>query len=255
MHEVKSEAAGSTPGRWSLAWLVQHRAPAPVDPAAAPPAPGKWILAASRLTVVLAILAVTGMLAGVSIGYHFAREYDDRISSEQHIALRSIMAEFHSPFVRAEMIDPRLIDAARRIADVKNLKFDPASAANDREIQPVIDAGGRIAGFLSWDKPRPMAQMIGRLASVFAALAVIVFGFAALSIWQLKRARQALAQREAEVARTADEDKLTGLPNHAKTLEFLDLALAERADDEFDDIRTDRARWNGRCRCTSRCIG
>lgn len=232
MHEVKSEAAGSTPGRWSFTWLVQRRAPSPVDPTAASPA-GKWILAASRLTVVLAILAVAGMLAGVTIGYRLAREYDDRISSEQHIALRSIMAEFHSPFVRAGMIDPRLADAARRIAGVKNLKFDVASAVIDREIQPAIDAGGRIVGFLSWDKPRPMAQMIGRLASVFAAVAAILFGFAALSIWQLKRARQALAQREAEVARAADEDKLTGLPNHAKILELLDLSLAERAADEL----------------------
>ena len=30
-----------------------------------------------------------------------------------------------------------------------------------------------------------------------------------------------------------DEDKLTGLPNHAKTLEQLDLALAERDDDDW----------------------
>ena len=38
--------------------------------------------------------------------------------------------------------------------------------------------------------------------------------------------------REAQAARAADRDKLTGLPNHAKTLELLDLALAERADDD-----------------------
>lgn len=62
------------------------------------------------------------------------------------------------------------------------------------------------------------------------AIAVVLFGIAALSLWQLKRARRALAAREAEAARAADEDKLTGLPNHAKTLELLDLALAERAD-------------------------
>jgi diguanylate cyclase (GGDEF)-like protein len=232
VHEIKSVAAASTPRRWSLAWLVQRRTPSPVDVAASSPAPGKWILAASRLTTVLAILAMAGMLAGVTIGYHFAREYDNRFSSEQHIALRRILAEFHSPFVPTGMIDPRLAEAARQIVGVKNLKFDGVSAANDREIQPVIEADGRIGGFLSWDKPHPMAQMIGRLASVFAALATILFGFSALSLWQLKRARQALAQREAEVARAADEDRLTGLPNHAKVLELLDLSLAERADDE-----------------------
>ncbi len=39
--------------------------------------------------------------------------------------------------------------------------------------------------------------------------------------------------KEIQAARAADEDKLTGLPNHAKTLELLDLALAERADDDL----------------------
>ncbi len=41
-----------------------------------------------------------------------------------------------------------------------------------------------------------------------------------------------LAASEEHARRAADEDKLTGLPNHAKTLEFLDLALAERDDGE-----------------------
>ena len=45
----------------------------------------------------------------------------------------------------------------------------------------------------------------------------------------LKRRSRELAVREAEAARAADEDKLTGLPNHAKTLELLDLALGGAA--------------------------
>ena len=235
MHEVKSVAAGSNPGRWSLAWLFRRRAPSAVEPTATGihlSTPDKWILVASRLIFVLAILAVAGTLASAAVGYRLAREYDDRISSQQHIALRSAIAQFQSPFVRTGMIDPRLIEMARLIGGVKNLKFDAAPASLDREFQPVIEAGGRIGGFLTWDKPHPMTQMMGRLASVSAALATILFGFAALSFWQLKRARQALAQREAEVARAADEDKLTGLPNHAKILEMLDLALAERTEDE-----------------------
>jgi diguanylate cyclase (GGDEF)-like protein len=95
-----------------------------------------------------------------------------------------------------------------------------------------MDSSGRITGFITWDKRRPMAQVMGRLAAVFAAVGIVVFGFAALSLWQLKRAQWELAAREVEAARAADEDKLTGLPNHAKTLELLDLSLAERADDE-----------------------
>ena len=95
-----------------------------------------------------------------------------------------------------------------------------------------MDSAGRIAGFFTWDKTRPMTQVMGRLAAFFAAVAVVIFGFAALSLWQLKRAQRELAASEVEAARAADEDKLTGLPNHAKTLDLLDLSLAERADDE-----------------------
>jgi diguanylate cyclase (GGDEF)-like protein len=120
---------------------------------------------------------------------------------------------------------------AEQISGLKNLKFE-SSPARDRETQPVMDSAGRITGFFTWDKSRPMTQVMGRLAAFFAAVAVVVFGFAALSLWQLKRAQRELAASEVEAARAADEDRLTGLPNYAKTLELLDLSLAERADDE-----------------------
>src|SRR5262245_15461979 len=78
-----------------------------------------------------------------------------------------------------------------------------------------------------------MVRVMGRLASIFAVIAVVLFGFAGLSLWQLKRARRELAVRDLQAARAVDEDKLTGLPNHSKTLELLDLALAERADGDW----------------------
>jgi diguanylate cyclase (GGDEF)-like protein len=61
---------------------------------------------------------------------------------------------------------------------------------------------------------------------------VVLVGFAAFSLWQLRRARRELAASEELARRAADEDKLTGLPNHAKMLELLDLALAERTEEE-----------------------
>jgi hypothetical protein len=78
-----------------------------------------------------------------------------------------------------------------------------------------------------------MMRVMGRLASFFAVIAVVLFGFAALSLWQLKRARRELTEREVQAARAADEDKLTGLSNHGKTLELLDLAFAERRDEDW----------------------
>jgi hypothetical protein len=73
----------------------------------------------------------------------------------------------------------------------------------------------------------------GASGFIFAAIAVVLFGFAALSLWQLKRARREPGEREVQAARAADEDKLTGLSNHGKTLELLDLALAERRDEDW----------------------
>jgi diguanylate cyclase (GGDEF)-like protein len=54
--------------------------------------------------------------------------------------------------------------------------------------------------------------------------------FAGFSLRQLSRARGELVAREEQARRAADTDKLTDLPNHAKMLEMLDLALAERED-------------------------
>ena len=70
------------------------------------------------------------------------------------------------------------------------------------------------------------------MALLAGAIVSILVGFGAVALQQLKSVRRELAIREEAAARAADEDKLTGLPNHAKILELLDLALAERADDE-----------------------
>jgi diguanylate cyclase (GGDEF)-like protein len=228
VHETNAEPAGSRPRGWLPAWT---RRPDPPSLFFTRPTPAKWILSASRLISVLSFVALTGMFAIAVIGFVLARHSDERLSLDQHAALRSAIAELRPTIGRSAEIDPRLLRMAEQIPGLKNLKFEH-SPARDRETQPLMDSSGRIIGFFTWDKRRPMAQVMGRLAAVFAAVGIVVFGFAALSLWQLKRAQRELAAREVEAARAADEDKLTGLPNHAKTLEFLDLFLAERADDE-----------------------
>lgn len=228
MHETNAEPAGSRPRGWLPAWT---RRPDPPSLAFTRPTPAKWILSASRLISVLSFVALTGMFAIAVIGFVLARHSDERLSLDQHAALRSAIVELRPTLDRSVGIDPRLLRMAEQIPGLQNLKFEHIPA-RDRETQPLMDSSGRITGFITWDKRRPMAQVMGRLAAVFAAVGIVVFGFAALSLWQLKRAQRELAAREVEAARAADEDKLTGLPNHAKTLELLDLSLAERADDE-----------------------
>ena len=235
MHEVNAVAAGSTVGRWLPDWARRRRL-APPDLAGSAHHPARWILAASRLILVFTVLAIATMLVSAAIGFSLAGQNDDRLSAEQHAMLRSAIAEFRSPSGRSGEIDPRLVRLAERISGVKSLKFERDPDAGDREVRPVVDADGRIAGFFTWNKSHPMVRVMGRLASFFAVVAVVLFGFAGLSLWQLKRARRELAVRDLQAARAADEDKLTGLPNHSKTLELLDLALAERADGDWTTL-------------------
>jgi diguanylate cyclase (GGDEF)-like protein len=228
VHETNAEPAGTHPRGWLPAWTKR---PDPPSLEFTRPTPAKWILAASRLIGVLSFVAVAGTFVIAAVGFGLARHNDERLSLSQHAALRSAIAEFRPTPDRPAAIDARVLRMAEQISGLKNLKFE-SSPARDRETQPVMDSAGRITGFFTWDKSRPMTQVMGRLAAFFAAVAVVVFGFAALSLWQLKRAQRELAASEVEAARAADEDRLTGLPNYAKTLELLDLSLAERADDE-----------------------
>jgi diguanylate cyclase (GGDEF)-like protein len=212
------------------AWARRSRAPGPVGSS---PAPARWILAASRLIFVFTIFAIAALLFSAVFGYGLAHQNDTRLASEQHSALRNAVAEFRAPFSQSGEINPGLVHVAEHVAGVKNLKFERDPDIGDREMRPVIDSAGRIGGFFTWDRTNPMMRVMGRLASFFAVIAVVLFGFAALSLWQLKRARRELTEREAQTARAADEDKLTGLSNHGKTLELLDLALAERRDEDW----------------------
>lgn len=232
MHEVNTVAAGLNFGRWLPAWVQRHPSVSPGLTGSAPH-PAKWILAASRLILVFTMLAIAAMLISATIGYGLARQNDDRLTTEQHAALRHAVSEIRPQLQRSGDMEARLVRIAGQVPGVKNLKFENDPDANDREMRPVMDAVGRITGFLTWDRSNATMRVMGRLTSSFAVIGVVLFGFAALSLWQLKRARRELAVREVQAARAADEDKLTGLPNHAKTLELLDLTLAERLETDL----------------------
>jgi diguanylate cyclase (GGDEF)-like protein len=233
VHEVKTVAAGSTPGRWLLARARGRHAPDSQVVLGGSAAPTQRMLTVTRLIIAFIILAVAATVLGTAIAYQQARQSDERLLVEQHAALRNAISEFRSQFVRPGDVDPRLMRAAEQIVGAGNIKFESHPGTSERETQPVMTPDGRIAGFFSWDKPRPMMQTTDRLMPVAAGITFVLIGFATVTLRQLKRARRELALREVAAARAGDEDKLTGLPNHAKTLELLDLALAERADHDW----------------------
>ncbi|MDP2299031.1 MAG: EAL domain-containing protein, partial [Pseudolabrys sp.] len=203
------------------------------DMAAVKRAKARRKFSASRLIVLFALLAMGATLVSAGVGYGLAQQSDERLWSEQRGALRNAIAEFRNLFGHAREVDPRFVRMVEQSARLQDLKFEVEPAADGREMQPVLDAQGRIAGFFTWEKTRPMSTAMNGLMPYIAGLAIALVGFAGFSLTQLRRAGRDLALSEEQARRAADEDKLTGLPNHAKTLELLDLYLAEHAAHEI----------------------
>ena len=248
---VDVKAAGSKPGRWLFTWanavradqawrtpsrpssVIDTRPQAQFDLAREPRARARRKFSASRLFVLLAALGLGATIVSASIGFGMANRSDERLWSEQRAALRNAVSEFRSLFAQSNEIDQRFIRMVEQSARLHDLKFESGPDGSEREMQPVLDANGRIAGFFTWERTWPMTTAMNRLMPFIVGVALVLVGFAGLSIWQLRRAGRDLAASEELAQRAADADKLTGLPNHAKMLELLDLALSERAGNEI----------------------
>jgi diguanylate cyclase (GGDEF)-like protein len=229
---VETLTPGAKPGRSLLAWLRRAREGATHDTTRAPRARAKRMLSASQWIVVLAVLALGATLLAGAMGYGLAQQSDRRLWAEQRSSLRNAIGEFRSLFGKSDGVDPRLVRVVEQSAGLKDLKFETDPAPDGREMQPVMDPQGRIVGFLTWQKVHPMMLAMQHLLPLIVGIALVLVGFAGFSLRQLNRARHNLAASEASARRAADEDKLTGLPNHARTLELLDLALNKRVGDE-----------------------
>jgi diguanylate cyclase (GGDEF)-like protein len=194
------------------------------------------MLSASRLIVLFAVLAIGATLGCAVVGYVLAQRSDARLWSEQHAALRNAIAEFPRMLAEPGAIDQRFLRLVEQSARLKDLKFQSDPLPGRREMQPALDGQGRIAGFFTWDRTYPTTLTMNRLLPAIGGIAVLLTGFAGFSLSQLKRARSQLVASEELARRAADADKLTGLPNHAKTLELLDLALAERSGEDITNF-------------------
>ncbi len=229
--EAGMDAAGRPPDGGTFAWPSPRHAPVH---AGTPAARFQDMSAggAARTIVLLAVIAAAATMLIGWLGYDMAARNDARIAAEQRAGLRAAIAEFRAVFGHGKEIDPRFVRMIEQSVGLKALKFEGEPSLEGREMQPVMDGHGRIAGFFTWEKSYPTGAMIARLIPLIGGGALMLAGFAGFSLWQVRRTAAALQASEARAARAADEDKLTGLPNHAKTLELLDLVLSERADNE-----------------------
>jgi len=130
--------------------------------------------------------------------------------------------------VRAKRLDAGLIGAFERMSGVSALAFEAESPNAERDVQSLLDAQGRIVGWLSWKREHPTIDTVVRLLPLLAAVAACLIGFAAMAIRQIGRATRRLAASEAEAHKIAYEDPVTGLPNRRRLIDVLDAALAQR---------------------------
>jgi diguanylate cyclase (GGDEF)-like protein len=186
----------------------------------------------SRLIVGLALVAAFGAtLVCAGIGDVLARRSDEHRLAEQRAAVRNTVAEFRVLFAQPGEVDPRFVRMIAHSTGLQSLKFETDPVPGQREMQPVLDGNGRIAGFFTWDRSYPTTRAFRRAMPLLLAIVFTLVGFAVFSLLQLRRARRVHAVREDRARQAADADKHTGLPNHARTLELLDHALANRAED------------------------
>jgi diguanylate cyclase (GGDEF)-like protein len=137
----------------------------------------------------------------------------------------------HAPvLVRAKRLDAGLITAFEGMSGVTALVFDAEEPHADRDVLSLLDAQGRIVGWLSWRREHPTMDAVGRLIPMLGAVAACLVAFASMTIRQIGGATRRLAASEAEAHRIAYEDPVTGLPNRRMMADLLDAALAERRD-------------------------
>src|SRR3569833_1860461 len=140
------------------------------------PAPGamrRW-LSAPRGVVVLALLTLGVVLVSTGVGYEVARHSDERLWAEQRLALRNAANEIRTMSAHGRDIDERFVRMIEHSARLQHQKFELAPADDDRELQPVIDGEGRIAGFFTWERTAPTMTAMGALMPYIGALIAVL---------------------------------------------------------------------------------
>jgi hypothetical protein len=156
----------------------------------------KRLMTASRLIMVLALISLGATFVFAWIGYTAARNSDERLWIDQRIALRNAVSEFRALFGHSGEVDPRFVRMVEQGAGTRSLRFELAPKQGPREMQPVLDADGRIVGFFTWERSYPMTQSMDRLLPFVFGVAVLIIGFAGVSLRQLRHASRELVARE-----------------------------------------------------------
>jgi diguanylate cyclase (GGDEF)-like protein len=191
-------------------------------PAAVPNPQIAGVPSALIILVILAVAAVACAATGAALARHAARH----AAVERHASLASALDDLHAVFGDVHRIDRAELGFVAHRSRLQDLRFaaDPAQGGG-REIQPLLDARGRIVGWFSWAPGSALIGAMGWLWALAGALGIALACCAIVSARATRRLAHALSHSVETVRKLSSEDALTGLPNQAVVLDSLDRLL------------------------------
>jgi diguanylate cyclase (GGDEF)-like protein len=182
----------------------------------------------ARFIAPLALLVVGITVLGTLLGFMLAQRADDNLEAKHRQALRGAIEALQAVSSDLSQVDPGMFRVLERASGLKDLRFDVDPPQGERDMQSLLDRGGRIVGWFSWEVERPATDLMLRLVPVGAMIAVGLLVFAGLAVWLLRRLSRQLAVNERRLHKLTYEDPITGLAKHRQLLELLDAALKDR---------------------------
>jgi predicted signal transduction protein with EAL and GGDEF domain len=182
----------------------------------------------ARLVAAIAVAGALLLMAFAALGYVVARHHDIRDGERMRAALRAGVEDVRPLLKGDEQVDGRLIALLERASGIPDLNFETNPAADAKNVQPVLNADGRIIGFLSWSHQHGLFDLVRPMALAGIGLALALLLAAGFGVRALRRQVVALREQERRAREIADIDPVTGLPTEQAMLHRLGTALANR---------------------------
>jgi diguanylate cyclase (GGDEF)-like protein len=184
--------------------------------------------AVSRVIPLLSAALIAATLLGALLFYLQIRRGDEAAEMQHRQALRAATEQLRPALQSKGEIDSETLRGLEQISGIEGLRWETEPEPSGREVQSVLDAQGRILGWLSWEPTNRISGAVFGLLPLLVVIAAGLIGLGILLLWQTRRIRRALTATVDLLHQVSREDSLTGMANTAGVLEALDEALAIR---------------------------
>jgi diguanylate cyclase (GGDEF)-like protein len=193
---------------------------------------GRVEAALVRLMSPLAMVVVAATVLCCVLAIMLAKQADDHLEDARRQALRGAVEALQQTSPGLTDLDPKHLRMLESAAGLQELRLAEAPPEDSRPVQSLIDPKGRIVGWFTWQPERPATAVVAQLVPFGAMIALGLFAFAAMGIWQLRRLGSLLTDSTRQVQRLAYEDPLTGLSNLYRMRDTIEATLAKRRPNE-----------------------